>query len=263
MIEGLKVAEMKAKADFPVVEVPLELVSIRANEVKGDRGKAIIRKDTMSIISTCSSKYQLVKHIDCLNTIESALNANGVSYKLDHILFSGSEKSSISARYILKEKHITIKKDDSPHYPIINLHNSYDSLSKLHLEIGIWRQVCSNGMFGLAKEMQTYKVHVGKNVDLLVIFNQIDEIINTKLPTVIKRVELLQSMKPKLNTELKEYMGKVLVEEYILYDNSDKYYKELGNNRYAQLQSITEFAQTCDDTKRLNLESTIFNFILN
>lgn len=250
-------------AFFPVLEMPLQL-EIESSKCKGDRGKAIIRTDTNEIINTCSSTYQLVPHRDVISAIESTFESNGLKYVLKNLMFFGKKDSSMRARYVIDEDKFLDKKVGNL-IPMIDVSNSYDSLTKLNVSYGIYRIVCSNGM--VVKQGNNrgidVKVHIKQNIQVLNIFKSLDKFLNEMYPNTINRLSLLTTTKPKLFPEFEKILRPKELEEFQLQDLIEQYYQELGRNRYAQLQALTDYAKQRDTERRIELESNVLTFMEN
>ena len=87
---------LKNKINFPVKLVEHELLE---RGYKGNPGVSVVRDDTKEIITNASSKYQLVKHMDVLDSVESAFNLNQINYKLTDIRMLGKKKTTMRAFY--------------------------------------------------------------------------------------------------------------------------------------------------------------------
>lgn len=245
----------KDKARFPVERVDCLLPADWTN-TKGDPGVCIIRKDTNEIIARHSSQYQMVKHDDILSAVEAALNANQVDYELRHIMMFGSKNSSMRARYTLNK---TIDVNGDLLLPMIDVVNSYDGLQKFHAQFGIWRKVCSNGMFGFANQSVFNRVHVHENISVLGLFEKLDSWLNNTLPYLVRNMEHFRTQKPATMELFNKILKPKELETFLLDGYLTKYYGELGENKYAQLNAVTEFAKTRSTERRFYLESHIFS----
>jgi len=249
--------DIREIAEFPVMTLPL---SINQEEVAydelilGDRGIVVATNkngNEWNIVSRMSSQYQLVRHPDILDAIESVFESNKLSYELKEMMLHGTLDSSIRARYILTDF------ESSGHNPIIDVNNSYDGLSKFHVHFGVWRQVCSNGMMGYGKEYICDKIHIRESVSLLNIFESIDKFINTEFLMLVNKTEQLRRVKPVPLESLVKNMRPKESENFVVSEIIDKYYQELGENRLAQLNAVTDFAKSLSTERRIFFETGI------
>lgn len=248
--------EIKNKVCFPVIKVPHH---IDIAEYKGDPGISVLRTDTNEIISNMSSNYQLVLHNEALSTVEASLESNKVEYKLVGAYLYGTRNTSMRARYILPSKEF--KKVGGELYPMIDVNNSYDGLSRFHCAYGIWKKICSNGAMGLDGTKYD-RIHIRENISIDGLFHNLDEWLNTKLPELVNAVDYMSKVKPISF----EYYEKFLrPEELIQLFTSNLHetnYQQMGETAWAQMNVLTEFAQTLENTnRRLFIEERAMRFI--
>lgn len=248
-------------AEFPVVKIPHEVPFPEV--LTGDPGVSIVRLDTNQIISNMSSQYQLISHSDILDAVESSLSSNGLKFELSSMMMHGSKDSSMRARYIIKSSGGKIKKDDV--LPIVDVNNSYDGLTTFFLQFGIYRVVCSNGMMiATSKKEMINKVHVRDNISITGIFEAVDKWVNEEFWIECMRVEKLADDKPiPIEVIMTDLLRKKESEEFAASELISKYYDELGRNRLAQLNAVTEFAKSLDTERRILLESRILPILTN
>lgn len=238
-------------AEFPVFKEPHQFVSIDDTDYDGDPGVSIIRLDTKEIISNMSSQYQLIKHSDILDAVEAVFESNKMSYELKEMMLHGVKDTSMRARYILTDFEM------SGHNPIVDINNSYDGLSKFHIQFGVWRQVCSNGMMGYGKEFIYDKIHIRESVTLEGLFDSIDKYINGNFLLLVNKTEQLRRREPLPLKFLLEDMRPKESQDFVVSELIDKYYKELGENRLAQLNAITDFSKSLNTERRIFFETNI------
>lgn len=109
-----------------------------------------------------------------------------------HLKAAKGDTSAVRALYTLQgssDRLVALK--DSPVAPRIQVKDQTFAGSSLTIRLGLWRQICSNGLMGF-KWSETRLPHFKKNTDL---FNALDETVErliVSMPELIKRVESLQ-----------------------------------------------------------------------
>lgn len=248
--------EIKNKVCFPVIKVPHH---IDIAEYKGDPGISVFRADTNEIISNMSSNYQLVLHEEALSAVEAALESNKVEYQLTGAYLYSTHNSSMRARYILTGKELNAT--GGALYPMIDVNNSYDGLSRFHCAYGIWRQICSNGAMALDGTKYD-RIHIRENIELLGLFQHLDNWLVQKLPMLVHNVRVLERSKSISLEHFQSLLKPKELEDLIVSGIYDNNVNSLGNTAWAQMNALTEFAQTLINTdRRLFIEERAMRFI--
>lgn len=145
---------------------PVELTAIRMR-YKGmavaipDR-KAVLRTDTMIPLGIVSTKYELLKHADVINGFRKALEDENYNEQIK-LAKNGAQ---LFATYSLPEHKVEVRKGDVISLQFI-VKNSYDGTNALHITLGAFRVVCTNGMI-IGKKFFTYsQKHIGSDAGVV------------------------------------------------------------------------------------------------
>ena len=158
---------MQKTHDFPVDVVPVfAKTSFSINEANGYREiknrSAVVRTDTNEALGIVSTKYQLLKHADVVNGFRKAL-ANERFTETIKVAKNGAQ---LYATYSLPEHMVEIRPNDHVSLQFI-VKNSYDGTNSLHIMLGAFRLVCTNGMI-IGKRFSTFtQKHVGSEAEAI------------------------------------------------------------------------------------------------
>lgn len=152
---------MTTKYNFPV-----ELTAIRTR-YKGtaiaipDR-KAVLRTDTLIPLGIVSTKYELLKHADVINGFRDALK----DQHYNETIKLAKNGAQLYATYSLPEHKVEVRKNDVISLQFI-VKNSYDGTNALHITLGAFRVVCTNGMI-IGKKFFTFsQKHIGSEAGVV------------------------------------------------------------------------------------------------
>jgi len=247
---------LKSRINFPVIKVPHQL---DIAEYKGDAGVSILRADKNEIISNMSSNYQLVPHENILSAVEAVLESNKVQYEIKDIYTYSTGNTSMRARYILTGKEFPAV--GGALYPMIDVNNSYDGLSRFHCAYGIWRKICSNGAMGLDGTKYD-RIHIKENIQLDGLFYSIDTWLTQKLPMLVHNVNVLENSESISLEHFEKFLKPNELKELLVSGVYDKNMGSLGDTAWAQMNALTEFAQTLINTdRRLFIEEKAMRFV--
>jgi hypothetical protein len=248
-----KVATFKLRqstSDTSSVLFPVEVQSLRFNnpakekEIIGDRGVAVIRKDTHKIICTASSEYQLQTHGEVLKAVELLFKKNKIAFTVSDVRTGGTRGNRMYVNYILPQYQFVVHRTDK-YIPFLQVQNSYDKSLLFNLTTGIFRQICSNGAIITHGVKFLTKKHVHENINLEeieiniaawasnlgIVKLTLEKLANRKLTK--KRVEEVTAKVFNRKRDLTGFVDLKLI---------DKNVKEVGNNEYALFNALTEYA---------------------
>lgn len=212
--------ELIQKISFPV----------RESKVYDEYGvipdyKAIIREDTKKTLAIVSKQYKLIPHTQLIPFINFCEN-NGWQVQ-DFKLHNHGARLKV---VLVKNTELFDRC-----LPALYLKNSLDCSLRLHIETGIFRTICSNGLLVPAKFFKMYhfrifRKHIGRfhlNTDLLIkTLKQIENIYTSKIPDFLKKMN---------ETEIKEELAKEILKREI----TKKYYQEILFSIYKNFLKLT------------------------
>ena len=153
--------------------------------------------------------------------------------------------------------------DDSDHYFAFVVDNSMVGASSFKIQLGVWRQTCSNGMIIPIKEYVIYRqIHKRNEKNIVSIadeFNEAIELISEKKEEIKRKFQQLVTEKAtieSLDEEAKQaYIGRRLnlsaKETLKLLGIYKAYTIEFGrNSKWALLNAVTEFARDLPNLER-------------
>jgi hypothetical protein len=151
---------MSAPKEFytPAILVDTKDVLLPGISVRRETEKTVLMNypNGDKVVNFCSSQYRLIHNSEIFPAIEELLNSRYV-VKPKYIIHNDCE---FFVNYVIEGKDTIIGKsvfDKSS--PIIRVTHSYNSKRKFTLSLGIWRQICSNGMFGFAYDSKINMLH--------------------------------------------------------------------------------------------------------
>jgi len=247
----------KEKVNYPIVEIPLKLdinhPSLSTiltfedkqnivNYFKDPFGRAILKLDTMHLITTVSNDYKTITHIDMFKNVEETLHMSGLSFELFDINEGGKNKNRVYANYLLPLYSFDVKGD--MWVPFIQAYSCYDRFLSYGLLTGLYRKesescflIFNKALLAKRKhlrgklELREDMINIGKWISELgelrrIITNLLEKPINADITDAIMEIVL------KVKMHKKRLQGHKLVENYS---------KEFGENYYTVLISIMEY----------------------
>jgi len=244
----------KSVVTYPVQKLPLNFrdVTLATEQAtkefqgiyKGDLGCAIVRDDNKRVITITSSDYQLVPHADVINAVEAVFDINKWKYQLYDINTGGRRGNKMYVTYHLPQYKFEVGKGDAM-IPYVQVYNSYDKSLLFGAAVGLFRQICSNGLVTTTKTQSLKMRHSKENITLSDVALEVEaflaEIGLAKEKLVIMSKEkisdtTIEKLLPKIFK--RERDQKKVKESGILEDNFDA----LGKTKYAFMNACTAYA---------------------
>jgi hypothetical protein len=110
------------------------------------RFKAIQQMDTGEVVAVVSDRYNLVQHQDILTTVKDAFKSLDVG-KVPYGIYTYGRGAKMDAIFKFPELAKAINGQDRL-CPMIRVSNSYDASSRIRMELGAFRFVCTNFSIG-------------------------------------------------------------------------------------------------------------------
>lgn len=128
----------------PVI-MPLTQAFPEFKDVREFRSRNVIfNQDRSRLFNVVSRNYQLVDHVETVNLIESALSeAFGTAPEIHVRSFAGGAR--VRAEFVLSNAAPVNLGDGDLVYPRLLMFNAHDGAWRFSINLGAWRQVCSNG----------------------------------------------------------------------------------------------------------------------
>jgi len=151
---------MQAPKEFytPAILVDTKDVLLPGISVRRETEKTVLMNypNGDKVVNFCSSQYRLIHNSEIFPAIEELLNSRYI-VKPKYIIHNDCE---FFVNYVIEGKDTIIGKSKfDKSSPIIRVTHSYNSKRKFTLSLGIWRQICSNGMFGFAYDSKINMLH--------------------------------------------------------------------------------------------------------
>lgn len=257
------------EAFFPVMEQPVRWVDFKGNGRLIPGYKAIVERNTGRPLSVVSNKYQLVTNREAFeiadNVVSAIFEGKSLNDFICYNVLMPQSKGSCRIDMIIPNNYNKLFGDETESYtPFVRISNSYNRTATLRYEIGFCRWICLNGVIfgemGINFSVAHTNSITNKEIDRLIVsaHNRIGTIgslwaaFEQKMD-VLKSIEIPASLalaiyckafdvmveKEKLTLAQKE--GLSLRAEQITKARDD-YFKELGNNAYAMMNVMTDYA---------------------
>lgn len=155
----------KNKYDFPVELAPIfAKTALNLHEANGYREiknrVAVVRTDSNDALGIVSTKYELLKHEDVVNGFRKAL----ADERFNETIKVAKNGAQLYATYSLPEHTVEIRPNDHVSLQFI-VKNSYDGTNALHIILGAFRVVCTNGMI-IGKRFSAFtQKHIGSDAE--------------------------------------------------------------------------------------------------
>ena len=255
------------QAFFPVIEEPINVDVFMGRPKRIPGYKALVEQETGRVISVVSSKYRLLLNREAYELADIIIQAVFEGKRLyDFECFNilmPKTKGSCRIDLILPNDFNELFGDESESWtPFIRISNSYNRRMTLKYEIGFCRWICKNGViFGqlgisfsvnhteltkvnINKLIGKAKKEIGGIVSLWSEFekkmNALKEIslpVSACLPIYCKAFDI--NVKDKLTEDQEDIL--CLKAKQII-DTGKEYFEELGNNGYAMMNVLSDYA---------------------
>ena len=255
------------KAFFPVVEEHIS-VDVFMGQPKRILGyKALVDQQTGKVISVVSSKYRLLLNREAYDLADIIIRAVFEGKKLCdfecfNILMPQTNSSCRIDLIIPNDFNNLFGKESESWTPFVRISNSYNRSMTLKYEIGFCRWICKNGVI-FGQLGITFSInHTGRmkeNIDMLIdkAKKKMGDIVSLwsafeKKMIALKEISLpvsacLPMYCKAFNINIKETLTEN--QKHILrskakqiIDAGKEYFKELGNNGYAMMNVLSDFA---------------------
>jgi len=140
--------------DFAVREKPVR-VSVGGKYASADGYRAMVRQDTGEILAINGSRYKTVDHRKNLILVAKALGKITTDFTVKHVV----ENARIFSRFTIESDEILPGVGGEASRIAIESYNSYDGSRSWEIGFSVWRKICSNGMYGFARELSLRKQH--------------------------------------------------------------------------------------------------------
>ena len=255
------------QAFFPVVEKPIDVHVFMGQPKRIPGYKALVEQETGRVISVVSSKYRLLLNRTAYNLADIIIQAVFEGKRLRDFecfnILMPKTKGSCRIDLIIPNDFNKLFGDENESWiPFVRISNSYNKRMTLKYEIGFCRWICMNGViFGqlgitfsinhteltieyIDMLIEKAKKEMGSIVSLWSEFekkmNALKEIslpVSACLPIYCKAFDI--NIKEKLTEDQKEILRSKAKQ---IIDAGKEYFKELGNNGYAMMNVLSDFA---------------------
>jgi hypothetical protein len=185
-----------------------------------------------------------------------------------HKLNYGRDKQWFNCEIIAKDNSVKIDGED--HFPYLSVSYSYDAVTAIKYEIGIYRTKCINGLLLGFKSLLKLKATPETIFDVELFFNPC--LLSTLMKEYERNVMMLKSTKMK-RSEILHLVGAAtgvniindenkiaraadsnFIDEFKIQGLIDRYIDELGSNAYSALNVITDLGSNYRLGKEVELE---------
>lgn len=262
-----------SEAFFPVEEQPICLDGFMGQGNRRIYGyKALVDKSTGKTISVVSQKYRLVLNEEAFKladyVIREIFDGKTLNDFKCYNIHMPQTKGSCRIDLIIPNKYNQLFGDEKESWvPFVRISNSYNRTIKLKYEIGFCRWICLNGViFGqtgisfsithygqithadINRLVQIAKKQLGSIASLWAAFEKkMKDLKNIPLPISSALALYCKVFDIKIKEEDEKKIKDVQKERLALrakqiVNASKEYFKDLGNNAYAMMNVLTDFA---------------------
>ena len=258
------------KAFFPVEERPISWDDYKSRRTRIIPGyKAIVDLDTGRTLSVVSSKYRLVLNQEAYKIADYVVRAifNGKTLKdfqCFNILMPKTKGSCRIDLIIPNNFNQLFGSEKESWTPFVRISNSYNRTMVLKYEIGFCRWICQNGMIFGQTGVTFALTHLGRitneEIETLIensrkqignigsLWNAFEIKMNTLKETPLPSSSALAIYCKVFNiiankdkvTDAQEEILALRAKQIVT--SSKEYFKELGNNAYAMMNVLSDFA---------------------
>lgn len=254
---------------FPVEEQPISWGEFMGTGIRIPGYKAIVEKNTRRTLSVVSSKYRLVHNREAYEIADYVVKEIFEGKTLQDFqcynILMPKTKGSCRIDLIIPNNFNTLFGNNQESWtPFVRISNSYNRTMTLRYEIGFCRWICMNGVIFGQIGINFSITHIGS-----ITYKEIDKLIKdarTKIGSIgslwesfekkmieLKNIQLPSSsalamyckvfdiIADKDNVSEAQKEGLAQRAKQII-DASKSYFKELGNNAYAMMNVMTDFA---------------------
>lgn len=254
---------------FPVEEQPISWGEFMDSRNRIPRYKAIIDSKTKRTLSVVSSKYRLVRNIEAYEIADYVVRTvfNGKTlddFECYNILMPKSKGSCRIDLIIPNNFNTLFGNKDEIWTPFVRISNSYNRTMTLRYEIGFCRWICLNGVIFGQTGISFSITHTGsitrKEIDQLIKNAQarigsigslwaafelkMEKLKSIALPSSSALAIFCKAFDISVNKDDISEAQKVILANRTeqIVEASKQYFKDLGNNAYAMMNVMTDFA---------------------
>ncbi len=114
-----------------------------------------------TILSTVSSKYNLIPNADVVNSVEEALTDAGYNFTTNHVVTKNGAKLYSIYNFPDLEENVDPEVGDDVNMQLV-LTNSYDGSMKVGFYLGVLRLICTNGLVRMDKQFVFGQKHTNR-----------------------------------------------------------------------------------------------------
>ena len=232
-------------------ELASSVIEQRLNDYFQNGGSSFFAREFLGLISGCvSNRYA---YFDDYQVAEIIGKSPLAKLEYAHALVSPER---LHLRAIDTENCFKGEGDDSPLYFCYFIDNSMVGIASFKVQLGVFRQVCTNGMIMPVKEFVVCKqIHRGFK-DISAEFNSTVAFLDDKRTEIVALLKDLSTAEAKVNTMSEEYrltyLGRALTmskkEVYKVLELFTKTYG--GKTRWDMVNAISEFARDTNSIER-------------
>lgn len=223
---------------------------------------AVMATDNGQVFSVVTNKYHLLSNQQAIELgeqcFEQVFRLTGLKDMEFYNLNMPSTRSFCHLDFIHKGKALGFKGEEDIWYPFLRITNSYNRTYALNFKLGFCRWICKNGMIFGGQSID-FKFHHGKQIDKAEaqfrlrsgefadlekqFFESMFRLERYHVPPKFMwplTCKLFGIQRPgSSNTRQEEFYT---MQKYQIEKLSGQYFKELGENGYAALNILTDFA---------------------
>lgn len=197
--------------------------------------KAVLRTDTKHTLGIVSTKYELLKHDDVVKGFRNALKDE----RFEESIKLAKNGAQLYATYSLPEHTVEIRPNDRVSLQFI-VKNSYDGTNALHITLGAFRLVCTNGMMIGKKFFAFSQKHIGSEAESIDA-GKLKEKVTMIADQFAKALPVMQTMAAATVFHPSEYFEtkKVRIPKYLLAAAKESYEAESDKSLWGVYNSLT------------------------
>ena len=222
--------------NFPVALQPIYTrtdATPTRNEIPGR--KAVVAQYTGAVLGIVSTKYTLLNHTDVVEGFRKALK--GEEYV--ETIKMAKNGAQLFATYSMPQHQVEVAKGDIVSMQFI-VKNSYDGTNALHIMLGAFRLVCTNGMM-IGKRFFTFtQKHIGSEAEAIDA-GKLKGTVKTIADNFTKALPVMQTMSQTTVFHPSEYFEpkKVRIPKYLLEAAKESYESERDKSLWGVYNSLT------------------------
>lgn len=149
--EALDSAELNWEAEL------IDMVTV--NGISVPDHKSVVRSDNSGVIGVVGTRYLPIQNAPAFSFFDTVCAQHNAKYDRAYVIDNGHKvilEATVNGPIEIRKGDEVLRK--------IRLINTFDGTSPFMAQFSIWRQICSNGLMGWAKENKC-KIHHTKNAD--------------------------------------------------------------------------------------------------